>query len=104
MMLRNSKLKLDSLSPEKKLNDHQQYLSQLTDRLHYAMNQKYESYARRLEVSIARLDGLSPTAKLKGGFGYIESRGEAVHSATQVQSGDEIAVTLHDGIIEAIVK
>ncbi|MBR6402868.1 MAG: exodeoxyribonuclease VII large subunit [Eubacterium sp.] len=104
MMLTNSKLKLESLSPEKKLNDHQQYLSQLTDRLHFTMNQKYESYARRLEVSIARLDGLSPTAKLRGGFGYIESRGEPVTSATQVQSGDSIAVTVHDGTIEAVVS
>ena len=103
MMLINSKLKLDSLSPENKLNDHQQYLSQLTDKLHYTMNQKYESYARRLEVSIARLDGLSPTAKLKGGFGYIESDGKAVTSVNDVAKGDRIEVTVHDGTLKAEV-
>ena len=103
MMLTNSKLRLESLSPEKKLNDHQQYLSQLTDKLHYTMNQKYESYARRLEVSIARLDGLSPTAKLKGGFGYIESDGKAVTSVNDVAKGDRIEVTVHDGTLEAII-
>ena len=103
MMLTNSKLRLESLSPEKKLNDHQQYLSQLTDKLHYTMNQKYESYARRLEVSIARLDGLSPTAKLKGGFGYIESDGKAVTSVNDVAKGDRIEVTVHDGTLEATI-
>lgn len=103
MKLSHSKLKLESLSPEKKLHDHQQYLSQLTDRLHLAMNQKYEGYARRLEISIARLDGLSPTAKLKGGFGYIDKGGEAVTSVNDVAAGDKIAITVHDGTIEAEV-
>lgn len=103
MKLSHSKLKLESLSPEKKLHDHLQYLSQLTDRLHLAMNQKFEGYARRLEISIARLDGLSPTAKLKGGFGYIDKGGEAVTSVNDVVAGDKIAITVHDGTIEAEV-
>ena len=67
------------------------------------MNQKYEGYARRLEISIARLDGLSPTAKLKGGFGYIDKGGEAVTSVNDVAAGDKIAITVHDGTIEAEV-
>ena len=104
MMLRNSTLKLESLSPEKKLGDHQQYLSQLSDRMHNLMEMKLTSYKNRYSVAVARLDGLSPTAKLKGGFGYIEKSGEPLMSVTEAQKGDEINITIHDGEIHAIVS
>lgn len=104
MMLRNSTLKLESLSPEKMLGDHQQYLSQLSDRMHNLMEMKLTSYKNRYSVAVARLDGLSPTAKLKGGFGYIEKSGEPLMSVSDAKKGDEINITIHDGEIRAIVS
>lgn len=104
MMLRNSTLKLESLSPEKKLGDHQQYLSQLSDRMHNLMEMKLTSYKNRYSVAVARLDGLSPTAKLKGGFGYIEKCGEPLMSVSDAKKGDEINIIIHDGEIHAIVS
>jgi exodeoxyribonuclease VII large subunit len=48
---------------------------------------------------VARLDGLSPTAKLKGGFGYISGKNQPILSASAVSVGDTIDITLHDGQI-----
>ena len=102
--LQNLKLRIESKSPEKLLHDRQQYLSVLTDGLHNSMNNKLNSYKNRLEVSIARLDGLSPTAKLKGGFGYVEAGDKPLTSVKQVKSGDEVRITLSDGNLSTLVK
>lgn len=102
--LQNLKLRIESKSPEKLLHDRQQYLSVLTDGLHNSMNNKLNSYKNRLEVSIARLDGLSPTAKLKGGFGYVEAGDKPLTSVKQVKSGDEVKITLSDGNLSTLVK
>ena len=102
--LQNLKLRIESKSPEKLLHDRQQYLSVLTDGLHNSMNNKLNSYKNRLEVSIARLDGLSPTAKLKGGFGYVEAGDKPLTSVKQVKSGDEVKITLSDGSLSTIVQ
>ena len=102
--LQNLKLRIESKNPEKLLHDRQQYLSVLTDGLHNSMNNKLNSYKNRLEVSIARLDGLSPTAKLKGGFGYVEAGDKPLTSVKQVKSGDEVRITLSDGYLSTVVK
>ena len=102
--LQNLKLRIESKSPEKLLHDRQQYLSVLTDGLHNSMNNKLNSYKNRLEVSIARLDGLSPTAKLKCGFGYVEAGDKPLTSVKQVKSGDEVKITLSDGSLSTIVQ
>ena len=94
-------LQVERKSPEKLLRDRQQYLASLTDNLHNSMNNRVTDYKRRLEVSIARLDGLSPTAKLRGGYGYIESGNKPVRSVKDVKTGDNIDITMHDGVISA---
>ena len=104
LRLQGLKNKLEANSPQKKLNDSQQYLASLTDRLGYLMDNKFSSYKNRLGVAIARLDGLSRTAKLKNGFGYLESQGKPIGSVQDVKTGDTISITLHDGDIETIVK
>ncbi len=68
------------------------------------MDGKFNSYKNRLGVAIARLDGLSPTAKLKNGFGYLESGGKPLESVSDVGSGDEVRITIHDGEISTIVR
>jgi exodeoxyribonuclease VII large subunit len=101
------------MSPEKTLHDRQQYLSSLSETLHNRMNVKFNNYVKRLEVSIARLDGLSPTAKLRGGYGYIEYKSDAktgrseskpLLSTKDVKEGDLIEITLHDGSIGGVVQ
>ena len=113
LLLERLSASLARTSPQKTLHDRMQYLSGLTENLHNRMNVKYTNYAKRLEVNIARLDGLSPTAKLRGGYGYIEYGNNSqtlsvdemkpLMSASDVSSGDRLRITLHDGTVDAVV-
>ena len=104
LKLEGLRKRLEALSPEKLLHDRQQYLASLSDRMTLLMDGKFNSYKNRLGVAIARLDGLSPTAKLKNGFGYLESGGKPLESVNDVSAGDEVRITVHDGDISAIVQ
>lgn len=74
------------------------------DRLEGSMDRKYELRSNALAVMTERLNGLSPTAKLVNGFGYIASKsGKSVTSVSDVKPGDEIQITVHDGKISASV-
>ena len=99
MKLRSLTTQLEARSPERILNDRQQYLTSLTDNMHSIMKNKFVYIQKRYEVAVARLDGLSPTAKLKGGFGYISGKNQPILSASTVSVGDTIDITLHDGQI-----
>lgn len=69
-----------------------------------AFGEKYNRRRHQFELLLARLDGLSPTAKLTGGYGYIEDQnGAPVHSVQDVKPQDSISVTVQDGTIEATV-
>lgn len=95
--------KLLRLSPEAKLKEQNQYLSDLYERMKRAIDRKYDDRRHRLEVLVNRLDGLSPTAKLVNGFGYIESEGVSVTTVDKIAKGDKINITISDGIIAANV-
>lgn len=64
----------------------------------------FQSYSKRFEVLLANLNGLSPTAKLVGGFGYVSMDDKPVRNAADVKSGDNINIRMHDGDIPAVVK
>lgn len=102
--LDNLETKLDMLSPSYKLEQQSQYLADLYDRMKIAINKKYQDRLHSLELLATRLDGLSPTAKLVKGFGYIESDGKPVTEAAKVSVGDTVDITVHDGKIHAKVE
>ena len=73
--------------------------------LEESMKRKIERTKNRLALYTERLNGLSPTAKLARGYGYVTDQEEkTVTSVTDVQKGEEIKVTLLDGTIHAVVK
>ncbi len=96
--------RLHRRGPEAKLRLQQLRLTQLSDRLHGSMRSKADRMRQRALLLTERLHGLSPTAKLKGGFGYLESGGSAVGSAENVKKGDTLDITLHDGVIRTEVQ
>ena len=79
----------------------QDYLSEKLDR---EMKQKLQNACQRAELLTERLNGLSPTAKLVGGFGYISKEGGAIRSVEDVKVSDRFEVLIHDGTIEAEVR
>ncbi len=99
--LRNA---LERLSPEAVLRERQLMLAQSVDRLHRLMEERLTKVKQRLEVDITRLHGLSPTAKLVNGFGYIaDSKDKPVTSIKGVKEGDNLTIRVHDGTIDTKV-
>lgn len=99
LLLRNYRARIDKLSPLMNLRNKQLHLQNLSDRMKGAVDRKYDNYERRLAVDIARLNGLSPTAKLINGFGYIDVGDKPVRSVKDIKVGDRLETIIHDGSI-----
>ena len=96
--------RLYRVSPENRLDNQKIYLDALGDRLCQVMQGRYQACRHQYELLLTRLHGLSPTAKLVGGYGYIEDeKGRTVQSVTDLKIQDTFTVTLWDGTIEGRV-
>ena len=93
---------LDSLM-NVKLDMAKERCSRAEDRMTNGIDRKYEIRLNALAVMTERLHGLSPTAKLINGFGYIAVSDQPVTSVSDVEPGNELEITLHDGKILASV-
>jgi exonuclease VII large subunit len=82
------------------------------------MERKLDVTKRNAIALTNQLHALAPTAKLQGGFGYIELESKELkskkaksgaeeytplRSIADVKSGDKVRVTLHDGKLSATV-
>lgn len=96
--------KLGSVSPRVRFENQKIYLDSLQDKLVQEMQQKYKKQRHRYELLLTKLNGLNPTAKLMGGYGYIErGDGRTICSVSDVQEQDSFSVTVWDGIISGVV-
>lgn len=91
------------LNPRQRLAQQQIYLDDISDRLNRAMHRKHEQYKNRFQILAERLNGLSPSAKLVNGFGYIAKQEEPVKSVEEIQRDDTVTIRVHDGVIETVV-
>jgi exodeoxyribonuclease VII large subunit len=96
--------RLEKASPQNQLENQKIYLDRLQDHFLQAMKGKYEGRFHRYEMLLAKMNGLSPTAKLTGGYGYIaDSHNQPVKSVAEVKEKDTFTVTIRDGQIEGRV-
>jgi len=96
---------IERLSPENRLHNQMLYLDALQDRFVSGMNQYLANKKHKCDLLATRLHGLSPTAKLIGGYGHIETEvGESVKSVENVNVNDTLRITIWDGTIDAVVK
>ena len=96
------RIRINLLSPKNQLKRQQMQLIQLQNGLEAAIQKKSELYAHKLELYIQKLHGLSPSAKLTGGYGYIIGQdGSPLRSVEQAQLGEKLSVYLSDGKIQA---
>lgn len=132
--LSGTRTRLGRMNPELMLRQRQQRLSELCDAMSYRirekegdsrrrldlavpaltrdMEKKYGDTEGRFQVAVTALNALSPTAKLVNGFGYISAapggengtEGCPVRSVTELEKGETVFVTMHDGTAEAEVK
>ena len=98
------RLQLKLHDPERKLREQRQHLLDTEDRLTRAMEQKLTMLRHRLALVSGRLHGLSPLAKISGGYGFVtDESGARLLSAEQAAPGSEITVRVSDGKIRARV-
>lgn len=110
-ILRNYELRLEQYSgklrrfdPKLQLQEQRMTLAELEDRLTKRMDYLRNRYQHRMELYAQRLHGLSPTAKLIGGYGYLSDQsGQPVLSTAQISEGDEVQITISDGSIKTKV-
>ena len=85
------------------LKERQESLKEQAERLLRGMQEAFRLRQTRWELLTVRLNGLSPTAKLVKGFGYITLGGQPLTSAAMAAPGDELSVRVHDGELDARV-
>ena len=103
LLLESRMERLERYSPESILARKIERLETATDELESSMKALIDKRKHRLEVILARMHGLSPTAKLVGGFGYISGEEGPVTSVDMVAPDQDIFIRLHDGEIRSKV-
>ncbi|MDO4305523.1 MAG: exodeoxyribonuclease VII large subunit [Eubacteriales bacterium] len=97
-------MKLQYLSPESRLRDNRQRLSDIEDRMRGAMELRMKEYRHSLSIYLERFGGLSPLRKLNQGYSYVEDAdGRTVTSIRQVKTGDRLTISVTDGSMQAVV-
>lgn len=100
MKLQQYQITIANFDPRFQLQEQKMHLAELEEQIHAVMKNKMTDYQHKLELYTKELHGLSPTAKLINGFGYIEgSNGEPVTSVKKVMEGDQISLAISDGTI-----
>ncbi len=103
LLLESRRERLERFSPEAMLAKKRERLNVAEEGLKQSMTALVDRRKHRLEILIARMHGLSPTAKLVGGFGYITGPGGPVSSVDSVNPDDDIFIRIHDGQIKTKV-
>lgn len=99
LVLESRKTRLEALSPENVFKENRKKLTQETEKLAQNIEQIITRKKHRYELLVTTLNGLSPTAKLINGFGYVSSHKGPVTSVDKVKENDEIVIRIHDGEI-----
>lgn len=103
MRLEAGRQRLLANDPARRLKERQERLRQLEEALGRQVKEAFESRKRRWELLTVALAGLSPAAKLVGGFGYITKDEKPLRTVAEVKEKDRIRVRIHDGILDADV-
>lgn len=107
---RNQRIYVDSLQERltqivtKRYEEARRQYEKTAERIPAVFSEKYNRRRHQFELLLAKLDGLSPTAKLTGGYGYIaDNKGAPICSVRNVKEHDSISVTVQDGTMKANV-
>ena len=98
-------MRLRYLSPESRLRDKRQMLTDFDEILRRAMDAKIRQYRHRLELYLERYQGLSPLSKMNQGYSFVSDKsGRGIVSVSQVEPGDRVEIAVADGIIRAEIS
>ena len=96
-------LRLRLLHPKRKLEQQKLREADLRSRLDEIMQKKLERSRHRMERQAERLMGLSPLARLTGGYAYVSRNGKAVRKIEELREQEEIRIQMADGAAQVRV-
>ncbi len=103
--LLGSQMRLSHASPGQRLNAGRQRLLELENRLQERMQANLREKRHHVLICAEKLRGLSPSAKLAAGYGFItDENGKRVYSAGQVRQQDLLTIYVADGLIRVRVE
>lgn len=77
---------------------------ELSDRLQYIMTHNLQREQRKFVDLIRTLEALSPLQTLQKGFVLTKKEDKLIKSSEQLEPGDTIGITYHDGTATAVVQ
>lgn len=102
--LEQYRLRLSHLSPKSQVREKRMRLMDMEERLSGLANRVLERKKHERDLYLERLSGLSPLARLSGGYACVMSgKGQLVRSVEDVSAGDILTVSVADGDIKASV-
>lgn len=97
-------VRLKHRSPINIVNSRRQQLEELRLGLERLMTGAVERARNGLSLRSARLEALSPLARLSLGYSYVQdSKGKAVNSVEGIRAGDALDIRVSDGVIKSKV-
>ncbi len=100
--VKQEEVKLNYQSPMYLLRQRRQTVIDMEEKLKQRMRGILDKKKHLLAIKVERMKGLSPLDKLKSGFSYVSSvDGQVVNSISKVNLGDEVVISVTDGIIQA---
>lgn len=95
---------LGLLSPRRVIDADRQQVDGLTSRMSRAAERALDRQRARLDVAVAGLTAVSPSATLARGFAIVrDAGGNVIRATAQVKPGDGISIQISDGTIGARV-
>ena len=96
---------IKSKSPRNIINLKKHKLMQYEGDLSKIMHDKIIYNRNRLSIIATKLEGKSPLNKIGNGFAYVsDSNNKGLKSAKEVKIGDEVTISLKDGIIKSQIS
>ncbi len=105
MRMKEYQTRLKYLHPRYKLQEQQQRLADLEDRLRQQMKNRLRDSRHRLAICMEAMKGLSPIQKLNQGYSYVEKADKTViRRVGQIEPGERLSIYVTDGVIHASVE
>ena len=104
MLLKQKRLLLERFHPRYQLQQKRLRADELAEKLSLRMKEKIRIKRQRVELAAERLAGLSPVARLEGGYSVASKDGCVIKEIAQVNAGDAISIDVTDGTILAQVQ
>lgn len=104
LQLENREKSLIAAEPQNRIENSKKLLDERKRRLQELLKIQTELKSAELKAKISALDNLSPTKIMMRGYSLVYKDEKLIHSVSELKTGDNISVKLHDGEIEAAVK